>query len=118
MKLEPSNTKHPQLMYETKLYKIFAGGSGIPHVHHFGLEGEYNAMAIDLLGPSLEDLFSYCKYKFSLKTVYMLAEQMISRIEFIHSRSFLHRDVKPDNFLIGLGKKSHTVHVIDFGLSK
>ena len=105
-------------MYETKLYKILAGGTGVPQVHHFGVEGEFNAMVIDLLGPSLEDLFNYCKNKFSIKTVFMLAEQMIARVEFMHSRSFLHRDVKPDNFLIGVGKKSHVVHVIDFGLSK
>lgn len=48
----------------------------------------------------------------------MIADQMIQRIEYIHSRSFLHRDVKPDNFLIGKGKKSHLIHVIDFGLAK
>ena len=48
----------------------------------------------------------------------MLADQMISRIEYFHAKNFLHRDVKPDNFLIGLGKKSNHVFVIDFGLAK
>lgn len=105
IKLEPVRTKHPQLLYETKLYRILQGGVGVPNVHWFGVEGDYNVMVIDLLGPSLEDLLNYCKRKFSLKTVLMLADQMLQRIEFIHSRHFLHRDIKPDNFLIGIGKK-------------
>ena len=75
-------------------------------------------MVIDLLGPSLEDLFNYCYRKFSLKTVIMLALQMIARIQYIHGRSFIHRDIKPDNFLMGTGRRGSTVHVIDFGLSK
>ena len=56
---------------------------GIPNVHWFGVEGDYNVMVIDLLGPSLEDLFNYCKRKFSLKTVLMLADQMVSSFELI-----------------------------------
>ena len=118
IKLEPVRTKHPQLLYETKLYRILQGGVGVPNVHWFGVEGDYNVMVIDLLGPSLEDLLNYCKRKFSLKTVLMLADQMLQRIEFIHSRHFLHRDIKPDNFLIGIGKKQLYVYVIDFGLAK
>ena len=93
------------MLYETKLYRILQGGVGVPNVHWFGVEGDYNVMVIDLLGPSLEDLLNYCKRKFTLKTVLMLADQMLQRIEFIHSRHFLHRDIKPDNFLIGIGKK-------------
>jgi len=89
-----------------------------PNVHWCGTQGNYNIMVIDLLGPSLEDLFNYCKRKFGLKTVVMIGDQMLSRIEFIHSRNFLHRDVKPDNFLIGLGKKKNQIYAIDFGLAK
>ncbi|GME84737.1 unnamed protein product [Ambrosiozyma monospora] len=75
-------------------------------------------MVIDLLGPSLEDLFNYCNRKFSYKTVLLLADQLLCRIEFIHARSFIHRDIKPDNFLMGIGKKGSQVNVIDFGLAK
>jgi serine/threonine protein kinase len=118
IKLEPTKAKHPQLFYESKLYMALQGGIGIPNVHWCGTQGNYNIMVIDLLGPSLEDLFNYCKRKFNCKTVVMIGDQMISRIEFIHSRNFLHRDVKPDNFLIGLGKKKNQVYAIDFGLAK
>ncbi|KAA8543385.1 hypothetical protein F0562_021120 [Nyssa sinensis] len=118
IKLESAKTKHPQLQYESKIYMLLQGGTGIPNLKWFGVESEYNVMVIDLLGPSLEDLFNYCNRKFTLKTVLMLADQLINRVEYMHSRSFLHRDIKPDNFLMGLGRKANQVYVIDFGLAK
>ncbi|KAJ7422755.1 Casein kinase I isoform delta [Pitangus sulphuratus] len=108
IKLECVKTKHPQLHIEM----------GIPTIKWCGAEGDYNVMVMELLGPSLEDLFNFCSRKFSLKTVLLLADQMISRIEYIHSKNFIHRDVKPDNFLMGLGKKGNLVYIIDFGLAK
>ncbi|CAI0386161.1 unnamed protein product [Linum tenue] len=133
VKLESVKTKHPQLQYESKLYMLLQGGTGIPHLKWFGVEADYNVMVIDLLGPSLEDLFNYCNRKFTLKTVLMLADQLINRVEYMHSRGFLHRDIKPDNFLMGLGRKANQVvafyryffhclaqevYVIDYGLAK
>jgi casein kinase 1 len=75
---------------------------------------------MDRLGPSLQNLFDACDRKFSLKTVLMLADQMITRVEQVHAKDYLHRDIKPDNFLIGGHEvgKAGLLHIIDFGLSK
>jgi casein kinase 1 len=118
IKLENISSRHPQLIYESKLIKLLQGGPGVPAVHWFGSEGNYNVMVLDLLGPSLEDLFTICNRKLSLKTVLMIADQMISRVEYVHNKSFIHRDIKPDNFLIGTGRRINIVYVIDFGLAK
>jgi serine/threonine protein kinase len=105
--MEPVRTQHPQLLYEAKVLRHLRGGTGIPEIHWFGTEGDQNIMVMDLLGPSLEDLFNYCSRKLSLKTVLMVGEQMINRVEYAHSKCFLHRDIKPDNFLMGVNRKSH-----------
>eukprot|EP01102_Stenamoeba_stenopodia_P002062 TRINITY_DN1182_c0_g2_i1.p1 TRINITY_DN1182_c0_g2~~TRINITY_DN1182_c0_g2_i1.p1 ORF type:complete len:408 (-),score=60.55 TRINITY_DN1182_c0_g2_i1:203-1426(-) len=118
IKLESAKTKHQQLLYEARNYNILSGGVGIPNICWYGVEGDYNVMVMDLLGPSLEDLFNFCHRKFSLKTVLMLADQMLRRLEYIHSKNLIHRDVKPDNFVVGVGKKAHLTYIIDFGLSK
>jgi len=118
IKLEPRSSRSRMLLHESKLYALLAGGIGVPRVHWYGLAGNYNAMVLDLLGPSLEDLFTYCHRRFSLKTVLMLADQIISRLEQLHASGFLHRDVKPENLVVGLGEKADVVHLIDLGLAK
>uniref|UniRef100_A0A1I8HXX6 non-specific serine/threonine protein kinase n=1 Tax=Macrostomum lignano TaxID=282301 RepID=A0A1I8HXX6_9PLAT len=118
VKLESQKARHPQLLYESKLYKLLQGGIGIPHVRWFGVEKDYNVLVMDLLGPSLEDLFSFCSRRFTMKTVLMLADQMINRIEYVHNKNFIHRDIKPDNFLMGIGRHCNKVFIIDFGLAK
>ncbi|XP_059534732.1 casein kinase I-like [Myotis daubentonii] len=105
VKLEPKKARYPQLLYESKLYKILQGGVGIPRMRWYGQEKEYNVLVLDLLGPSLEDLFNFCNRRFTMKTVLMLADQMISRIEYIHKKNFIHRDIKPHNFLMGIGRR-------------
>ena len=72
---------------------------------------------MELLDKSLEDLFQQCQKNFPLKTVCLIAQQMIDRLEYIHNKNIIHRDIKPDNFVMGLNL-SHIVYILDFGLSK
>ena len=68
-------------------------GVGIPHTWRCGQETELSVLVVDLLGPSLEDLFSFCYRSFTVTTVLRLAEQMISRVEYMHTESCTHRDI-------------------------
>lgn len=78
IKLEPAMAKHSPLKQESKIYKTLMGGTGVPWIMWSGRQGDYNVMIIDLLGPSLEDLFKRCNRHFSLKTVLLLADQLVS----------------------------------------
>lgn len=119
IKLESIKTKPSQLRIEAEMYKLLEGVTGFPSLKWYGVEGNFNVMVIDLLSKSLEDIFSQqCGHMFSLKTVLMIADQMIERIQFLHSIGMIHRDIKPDNFMVGMGKNHNIIHLIDFGLSK
>lgn len=118
IKLEPTSSRHPQLLYESRVYKHLQDGVGIPRIKWFGTEQCWNCLVMELLGPSLEDLFNFCGRRFTIKTVLMLADQMLNRVEFVHAKNFIHRDIKPDNFLMGTARNCNKVYVIDFGLAK
>ena len=118
IKLEKVNCPQPMLQYEAKLYEKLEGLPGFPNIQWFGVEGDYNVLVMDILGPSFQNLFDFCEQKFQIKTIVYLAAQMVARIESMHSKNFIHRDIKPENFLLGFGKKQNLVHIIDLGLSK
>ncbi|CAO3628211.1 Casein kinase I 2 [Mucor bainieri] len=120
IKFEPRKSDVPQLRDEHRSYKIMAGSPGVPNAYYFGHEGLHNVLVIDLLGPSLEDLFDMCNRKLSIKTVAMVAKQMISRVQSVHERNLIYRDIKPDNFLIGRPgtKYANMVFLVDYGMAK
>ena len=130
IKFELTTHKNPQLKHEYSVLEQLNKEEknamnqiqepiGIPKVYYFDrLENQYNFLVMDLLGPSIADLFQLKEKSFSLETVLLCAIQMLTRIEFVHEKGFLHRDIKPENFVIGLNEKSNLIHIIDFGLSK
>lgn len=104
-------------LFATQIYRIICGGVGIPNVYTYGTTLGYDYLVMELLGPSLEKLFNFCRRKFSIKTVLMLGLQMIDRIEYVHQMSHLHRDLKPDNFVIN-SQNGFEIYLIDFGLAR
>ncbi|KAK2101611.1 Casein kinase I isoform gamma-2 [Saguinus oedipus] len=107
IKLEPIKSRAPQLHVEYQLCKQLSATEGVPQVDYFGPCGKYNAM----------DLFDLCDRTFTLKMVLMIAIQLITRMEYVHTNSLIYRT---ENFLMGRPgtKRQHAIHIIDFGLAK
>lgn len=136
IKFEPRRSDAPQLRDEFRAYRILNNCRGIPHAYYFGQEGMHNVLILDLLGPSLEDLFEWCGRRFSIKTTCLVAKQMIDRVRIIHEHDLIYRDIKPDNFLISefqrtlsdttvvknvalsAGGDPNLIYMVDFGMAK
>lgn len=118
VKLENIKAKYPQIERESKILQELKGGCGIPTFFSISNNDCYHFLSMELLGKSLDDLFYICGMKFTLKTVLMIIDQSLSLIEFVHKKQYLYRDIKPNNFVIGRGKKSNQIFLVDFGLSK
>jgi casein kinase 1 len=120
IKFEKSNIKNSVIMEELKIYSDLKGGDGIPNIYWKGDYKNYKVFIMDLLGPSL-DKFYKINNKLSLQTTIIFGEQMVTRLEYLHTKNYIHRDVKPNNFLLGKYNRKFDddkVYVIDFGLSK
>ena len=89
------------LTMEYQILKELQGGEGIPKVYRLHNGHKHNYLMMQLLGKSLDKLLTDCNKHFSIKTVSQIAYQMVQRIEYVHSRGYIHRDIKPGNFLIG-----------------
>jgi serine/threonine protein kinase len=119
-KVEQRTQKPQQLHDEHKVYKAISQSVGVPRVHFMGNNARLNVMIMDRLGQDLERLFLKCKRKFSTQTLCLLAIQMLDRIEHHHANGYVHRDLKPQNFVMGVENSSNAnvVHLIDYGLCR
>ena len=116
IKLESKNQNDTILERETYILYTLKG-FGIPEVISYGQNNKYNILIQELLGKSIDKIFFEKKRKFSMKDCCMIGIQILDRLEYIHSKSIIHRDIKADNFLVGL-KKNSIIYIIDFGLAK
>jgi serine/threonine protein kinase len=120
IKIESAATKAPQVLYEAKVYNSLArrNDGKVPKVHWHGAAGSFNIMVMELLGPSLEDVFvNYMDRKCSQIQVSRLGLKILEGVEYLHSMGFIHRDIKPDNIVFKKGSLQD-VQIIDFGLAK
>ena len=108
------------LLESEAYFLITLKGFGIPKIITYGKSGKYNILIEELLGPSIKFLWELKRNRSEkelLKDICMLSIQGIDRLEYIHSKNIIHRDIKHDNFLIGI-KDPNIIYVIDFGLSR
>lgn len=113
--------QNSRLLEEHKIYNIlYSRGmrSGIPKIYSLIQTPSFNILVMELLGESLDSIFVRCGKKFNLGTVLKLGYDIINLLEKLHKVGFIHRDIKPNNFLIGKNKNIGTIYLTDFGLSR
>ena len=112
------NKKNLDIVLEKEAYFLYLlRGFGIPEVITFGHNIKYNILIQTLLGNSINNIFFQNHKRFKIKDCCMIGIQILDRLEYIHSKYIIHRDIKPDNFLVGLSDAS-LIYLIDFGLAK
>lgn len=118
IKLTADAQDFASLQTESDVFRDLQRGLGFPKLLWVGQQDDHMVLVTELLGPSLEDLFQFCACRFSLKTVLLIADQAIRRLEYMHKRGHVHVDIKPENMVLGTGKEGHLLYLIDFGMTR
>ncbi|KAK3027157.1 hypothetical protein RJ639_041258 [Escallonia herrerae] len=105
--------------YEWQVYNTLGGSHGVPKVHYKGKQGDYYVMVMDMLGPSLWDVWNSSGQSMSSEMVSCIAVESLSILEKMHSRGYVHGDVKPENFLLGQPSTAQEkkLFLVDLGLA-
>lgn len=117
IKVEPIENDLKLLKNESIIYQFLNNIQGIPIVKWYGKDEKNYYMVINLLGESLQSIKNNNK-TFSLSSVLQIGIQVILLLKTIHEKGLVHRDIKPDNFLLGLNNQRKRIYIIDFGLCK
>ena len=118
LKVEKRDKNSSGTLENEALRLVCLQGDCIPKVYCYGNNYVHNLLVEELLGKSLESIFNSYGKPFSLKTVCVLGIEMVKRMQYIHNKHFIHRDIKPDNFMTGRGANEKKIYLIDFGLAK
>ncbi len=118
---EKDGKKNSKLVDEYKIYKkleMKGIKKGIPQIYSCYETPKFHVLVMELLGKNLDTVFTDTNKKFELGMVLKLGYDIINLIEKVHNCGFIHRDIKPNNFMFGVGDKSKELYILDFGLSK
>lgn len=119
VKLEDRVKGRPRfLVSESQVLAALQGAEGIPKLYGSGRHGDFTCMVLELLGPNLASLFKHMDKHFEMRTIIQIALQALDRIQHVHSNYYIHRDIKPQNFMFGIKNKQTTLYIADFGLAK
>ncbi|KAL8098940.1 casein kinase 1-like protein HD16 [Apium graveolens] len=104
---------------EWQVYNTLSGIHGVPTVHFKGEQEDYYIMVMDMLGPSLWDVWNSHNQMMATEMVACIAIEAISILEKVHSKGYVHGDVKPENFLLGRPgtMEEKKLYLVDLGLA-